>query len=65
LKLREQEKKKHKHVLETLVTDDGFGIDKYLIPQLFKTFAELKKQQSDECGTGIGLACAQMIVDSL
>jgi K+-sensing histidine kinase KdpD len=59
-------------IFETIISDDGDGIDKERIPNLFKIFGELKhsieKQNCSETkdnGIGVGLCCSKIIANAL
>ena len=59
-------------IFETVISDDGSGIEKERIPNLFKVFGELKyniAMQSDsetkDNGIGVGLCCSKMIANAI
>jgi K+-sensing histidine kinase KdpD len=59
-------------IFETIVTDDGQGIEKERIPNLFKVFGELKynlenqsNQETKDNGIGVGLCCSKIIANAL
>jgi signal transduction histidine kinase len=60
-------------MFETIVSDDGDGIDKDRIPNLFKVFGELKstlkRSLTEPCtkdnGIGVGLHCSKIIANAL
>ena len=50
-------------VLETIVRDTGIGIDKDVIPTLFRPFGQLKR--ADNFSIGVGLQCTEVIINTL
>ena len=57
-------------VFETVITDDGCGIEKSRIPRLFKVFGELNHElaepiESDDNGIGVGLTCSKIIANAI
>jgi K+-sensing histidine kinase KdpD len=59
-------------IFETIISDDGDGIDKKRIPNLFKVFGELKYNigiqscsETKDNGIGVGLCCSKIIANAL
>jgi len=59
-------------VFETIIMDDGKGIKRERIPNLFKVFGELKhnlemhsNQEIKDNGIGVGLCCSKIIANAI
>lgn len=59
-------------IFETVITDDGKGIEESRVPKLFKVFGELKNnldmtasKESEDNGIGVGLSCSKIIANAI
>ena len=59
-------------IFETTITDDGKGIEKERLPNLFKVFGELKhnlenqnNQEIKDNNIGVGLCCSKIIANAI
>ena len=59
-------------IFETVITDDGKGIEESRVPKLFKVFGELKNNldmadlnNSEDNGIGVGLSCSKIIANAI
>lgn len=54
-------------IYETIITDDGKGINQERIPHLFRMFGELMQsnRSSEESGIGVGLYCSKIIANAI
>jgi signal transduction histidine kinase len=57
---------------DTIISDDGVGIDKERIPYLFEVFGELKHSMENlnhelikDNGIGVGLSCSKIIANAI
>ena len=59
-------------VFETIISDDGDGIERKRLPHIFKVFGELKNSLDNQSqdvikdnGIGVGLFCSKIIANAI